>query len=198
MIRTLPLSVRRLALWAGCLVTTAAIAQAPLRSGLPVGERPLPFTANVVTGPQRGTQHCYVCALKEEPAIVVFARTPDKPTARLIAGLHELVRQHAAIRLFGWVVFLGPADDAAEAALEHEVLRYAEAHAIAGLPIAVLGDPQGPPGYLIHPEAEITVLAFRRQQVLFNRAFRKGEVTRRTTEQLWRDAIAALTQPSAP
>lgn len=198
MIPTVTSLARRIALAVGCLLAAAAVGQAPLRSGLQVGERPLPFTANVVTGPHRGTQHCYVCALKEEPAIVVFARSPDERTARLVAGLHDLVRRHAAMRLFGWVVFLGPADDAAEAALEHEVLRYAEAHGIAGLPIAVLGDPEGPPGYLIHPEAEITVIAFRRQQIRFNRAFRRNEVTRRATERLWQDAIAALAQPPTP
>lgn len=35
-------------------------AQGALRSGPQIGARPLPFTSNMVTGPQRGKQFCYV------------------------------------------------------------------------------------------------------------------------------------------
>jgi hypothetical protein len=64
---------------AACALLAAPVlaAPAPLRSGPQVGERPLPFTSNAVTGLYRGKQHCYVCELKDTPAVLVFARRMD-------------------------------------------------------------------------------------------------------------------------
>ena len=49
------------------------------------------------------------------------------------------------------------------------------------LPISALADPEGPPGYLIAPDAAVTLIAFRSGKVLYNRAYRPSE---------WNDAAA--------
>lgn len=154
---------------------TALGAPQAVRSGPQVGERPLPFTSNVVTGPNRGKQHCYICELKDEPAVLVFARRPDAATARLLRELREAVREHENEKLFGWLVFLGEEGAAPEADLERRAYELARQHGVTSLPITALGDPAGPPGYQIAPEAEVTVLVFRSGKVLYNRAYRARE-----------------------
>src|SRR5688572_299383 len=101
--RSLSLALSALA-WG--LLALRPAAAAPVRSGPQVGERPLPFTSNMVTGPNRGKQYCYVCELKEEPVVLVFARRMSPATGRLMRLLQERVREHQGVRLFGWVCFL--------------------------------------------------------------------------------------------
>jgi hypothetical protein len=153
---------------------SAGLAADGPRSGPQVGARPLPFTSNMVTGPYRGRQYCYVCELKDEPAVLVFARNPDESTGRLLRTVRDAVRAHEKSKLFGWMVFLAP-DVASEHALETQAYDFARKNGATGLPVSVLGDPHGPPGYLVAPEAEVTVIVFRSGKVLYNRAYRKKE-----------------------
>lgn len=148
---------------------------APLKSGPQPGERPLPFTSNMVTGPQRGKQYCYVCELKDEPAVLVFARRRDPTTARLLQRVQQAVREHRQEKLFGWFCFLGQGGAASEQELETAAQEFARANAASSVVVSALGDPQGPPGYLIAPDAEVTVVLFRSGKVIANRAFRAGE-----------------------
>ena len=169
------------------------LAAAPsLRSGPQPGERPLPFTSNLVTGPYRGKQHCYVCELKDEPAVLVFARRTDEPTGRLLRGLRDAVRERRSEKLFAWMVFLGAADTASETELERRAYEFAQANTATALPISALGEPLGPPGYRIAPEAAVTVLAFRSGKVLYNRAFRAQDWTPRAAEGVLKDLPRAF------
>jgi hypothetical protein len=152
-----------------------AAATTPVRSGLPVGMRPLPFTSNLVTGPYRGQQHCYICELKEEPVVLVFARNMDPATAELMRRVQQAALKHADSKLFGWFVFLGPGAAPAEARLEAAAYDFANANEATSLAVAALGDPQGPPGYRIAPDADITVLLFRNKKVIANFAYRKAD-----------------------
>lgn len=173
------LSLKRSLIAAVLLVGVAAAgsgvtAAEALRSGPQPGARPLPFTSNMVTGPYRGKQYCYVCELKDEPAVLVFARNPDETTGRLLRTVRDAVRANEKFKLFGWMVFLAP-DANAEHALETQAYEFARKNGATGLPVSVLGDPQGPPGYLVAPDAEVTVIVFRSGKVLYNRAYRKKE-----------------------
>ncbi|MBM3461454.1 MAG: hypothetical protein FJX76_05085 [Armatimonadetes bacterium] len=156
-----------------CLATVALAAEP--RSGLQVGDDVLPFTSNVVTGPNRGQQHCYVCELKaDQPAILVFARGTDPATAKLMVGLRDTVRRHAGANLFGWFVFLGGKSTAAQLELEKTAEAFTRKNAATRLAVTYLGDPAGPPGYRIAPDAVVTLLMFRgglQGHVLANKAY---------------------------
>jgi hypothetical protein len=89
--------------------------------------RVLPFTSNVVTGPYRGTQHCYICDLGDRPAVLVFARGMDRPTSTLLREVRDAVRAHADQQLFGWFVFLGSAGPEPESRLEDAAYAFARA-----------------------------------------------------------------------
>lgn len=165
-----------LALTGGLLaVGVACAAPASLRSGPQVGGRPLPFTSNLVSGPHRGEQHCYICDLKDEPAILVFARNRTPATAKLLQDLRDAVRQHRDVKLFAWTVFVGVPAGSTEGAVEQDTWRFVRENEATALPVSVLGDIQGPPGYLIAPDAEVTVIGFRNNKVIFNEAYRAKE-----------------------
>jgi hypothetical protein len=166
---------------------SALSAPGPFQSGPQVGERPLPFTSNIVTGPYRGKQHCYICGLKDEPAVLVFARRTDEATGKLIRDLRDSVRKYQDQKLFAWMVFLGATDTASETMLEKQAYEFARSNGASSLPVSALGDPQGPPGYLIHPEADVTVLMFRSGKVITNRAYRAKEWNGRAVDALLKD-----------
>ncbi len=172
----------------------AVVQAAPptLRSGPQAGERPLPFTSNMVTGANRGRQFCYICELKDEPAVLVFARKPDEATGVLLQGLKEGVRTYRKDRLFVWMVFLSSPETGAQTAQERQVYTFARENGATELPISVLGDPQGPPGYLVAPDAEVTCLVFRSGKVVLNRAYRAKEWTPRAAESFLKEVPRAF------
>jgi hypothetical protein len=152
---------------------TAAGAQAPLRSGLPVGVRPGPYSALVCTGPQRGQQHCYICETEDRPAVIVFARSLNEPLGKLAHGLDKALAEHKASGLRAWVTFL--ADD--HTSMDPKVVAWAKRHAVSNVPLAVFEDVDGPPSYRLARGADVTVLLSVRQRVAANFAFRAGELT---------------------
>ncbi len=160
-----------------------------LRSGPQLGERPLPFTSNAVTGPNRGKQYCYICELKDEPAVLVFARDTNSASAALLRNLREAVQTYRSDKLFGWMVFLSASPTAAQTAMERQVYGFARENGATDMPMTVLGDPMGPPGYQVHPDAAATLIAFRSGKVVFNRAFTAREWSSRAAESALKDAL---------
>ena len=69
------------------LTLTALVAGEPCVSGVPVGRRPGPYSFLIATGPDRGKQECYVCAQGDKPTVVVFGRSLDDATGKLLAAL---------------------------------------------------------------------------------------------------------------
>lgn len=188
----------RIAALSALLATGVLAAPAGLRSGPQPGDRPLPFTSNVVTGKFRGQQHCFVCDLKDEPAVLVFVREPNDGTARLLHNMEDQVREHRSEKLFGWVVFLGEQGTAAETSLESQAFRFARANGVSSVPVSVLGDPQGPPGYLVSRDAAATVLAFRSGKILWNRAYRAKDWNARAADGALKDAVKAAMSTGSP
>jgi hypothetical protein len=179
---------------------------AALKSGPQPGQRPLPFTSNAITGEHRGQQHCYICELKDEPAILIFARKQDAPTARLLRDLRDALREHSDKKLFGWLVFLANPDPSADtgaqtsgaSAMERSALEFARRNNATTLPLTVLDDPQGPPGYRIAPDAAVTLLFFRRGKIVANRAYRDREWTMEAAGSALRDLRVLLAAPATP
>ena len=55
--------------------------------------------------------------------------------------------------------------------------RQARRQAVRNVPLAVFEDPDGPPSYRLHRDAEATVLLSVKQKVVRNFALRAGELT---------------------
>jgi hypothetical protein len=140
---------------------------------VPVGKKPGPYSAVVVTGPQRGQSYCYICETADKPAVIVFARRLSAPLGKLVRRLDKRVAEHKKAGLRGWVTFL--AEDTPE--FEDRVVKWGKKHAVANLPLAVFSDAVGPPSYRLARDADVTVLLFVKQKVAANFAFRAGELT---------------------
>jgi hypothetical protein len=165
--------VKRLAFIAIIAAARAGFAAEPCKSGPQPKQRPGPYSALVAVGPQRGTQHCYICEAADRPIIIVFARSLSEPLGKLVHQIDRQLAEHKAADLRGWVTFL--ADDAAK--MDAQVVAWSKKHATGSVPLAVFDDEVGPPTYLLHREADVTVLLSVKQKVVANFAYRAGELT---------------------
>jgi hypothetical protein len=156
-----------------CSVVPSRAADAPLVSGVAVGERPKPYTFHVATGPERGELTCYICKTEDRPAVIVFARSMTGPLAKLVQGLDKAVADNKAAELRAWVTFLS--DD--QTGLDPKVVEWGKKHAVRHVPLGVFEDVGGPPSYKLARDADVTVLLSVKQKVVANYAFRAGELT---------------------
>src|SRR5207248_70485 len=96
----------------------------------------------------------YICESADKPVIIVFARSLSEPLGKLVHKVDDAVKEQKAAELRAWVTFL--ADD--QTKMDPQIVQWAQKHAIANVPCAVFEDTVGPPTYLIHKEADVTVL----------------------------------------
>ncbi len=143
----------------------------PVSSGVPVGKRPGPYSFLVATGPQRGQPTCYICEQAEKPTAVVFARTLSEPLGKLLVKLdaEAVAKKDAGFKV--WMTQL-----AANANLD-AIAKWGQEQGLKNVPIGAFEDPDGPPAYKLHRDADVTVLLFVKEKVVANFAFRKDELT---------------------
>jgi hypothetical protein len=148
-------------------------AQDACKSGLPPGVRPGPYSSVVVTGPQRGQPFCYICDTADKPAVIIFARTLSESAGKLAQKLDKAMATHKTADLRGWMTILH--ED--QAGLDAKVVEWAKKHAVSTIPIGVFEDVVGPPSYRLARDADVTILLSVKQKVVFNFAYRAGELT---------------------
>ena len=174
--------------WIALLLTLAAPALA-----LKPGEEIMPFTSNVVTGPYRGMQHCYVCdARGAQSCLVAFFGQCDAASAKFTSAFRSVLTQGQDPPL-AWFVFLTDAGSGPEALMEDRVERLATKSGLTRLNLTVLGDPDGPPGYLVDRSAALTVLLYKRFIVKQARSWPRTGWNEAVAEQAGRDVLKALT-----
>lgn len=163
----------------GLLIGSVALAQEPCVSGVPVGERPGPYSFNLATGPERGQLTCYICETAERPAIIVFARSLSDPLSNLLTSLDKVASPNPdreGIRV--WTTMLGeefPLDT---------LVDWSKESAIRNIPLGTFDDPIGPPTYRLAEDADVTVLLFVKEKVQANFAFRAGELSPEAIDQI--------------
>jgi hypothetical protein len=105
--------------------------------------------------------------------VVVFARSLSDPLGKLVGRLDQEVRDHKKEQLRAWVTFLS--DN--QVALDPQVVRWAEKHAVSSVPLGIFEDRDGPPSYRLGRDADVTVVVFVKRRVAANFAFRAGELS---------------------
>ena len=153
------------------LLPAFAVAAEPCVSGVPVGQRPGPYSFLVATGPQRGQQTCFICEQDDKPAAVIFTRTLSAPLAKLVVKLDAEVpgRKESGFKV--WVTQLTVKADL------DELAKWSKTSAIKNAPVGAFEDLDGPPAYKLAKEADVTVLLFVKKKVVANFAFRADELT---------------------
>jgi hypothetical protein len=152
----------------------------PCKSGPKVNQRPGPYSSVVSTGKNRGQSHCFICEAADRPTVIIFARSLSDPLGKLVKHIDKAVELNKKVDLRAWVTFL--AED--QPSFDPRVVQWGQRHAIGQVPLGVFEDVVGPPTYLIHREADVTVLLSVKQKVVANFAFRSGELTESAIAQI--------------
>ncbi len=162
------------------LCNSAAIAVDPCVSGVPVGQRPGPYSFLVATGAQRGKQTCFICEQHEgnKPAAVVFTRTLSESLARLLSKLEAI---EADKKDTGYKVWMTQLTATADLDL---LAKWAQKQGLKTTPIGAFEDADGPPSYKLNQDADVTVILFVKQKVVANFAFRAGELSDKSIEEV--------------
>lgn len=140
---------------------------ADLVSGPQVGKRIYPYTALIATGPNRGTSHCYVCETGDEPAVIILARASSEPLGQLVKQVDQLITKHQKQQLHGWVTFVGMK----QPAKEPELVAWGKKYGLKTMSLGIYEPTEGPPGYKLNSDAEVTVLLVKESKVVHNFAF---------------------------
>jgi hypothetical protein len=168
------------------LAGIAAAADAP-RSGPPVGEElPGTFEPVYLTGPDAGRKTCVLCEYGESPVVMVFAREVSAPLTTLIKRLDAVTAQHKGSSLASTVIFLSNEEALAKQAkqvadkekIEHTVLRTYK--------------PEGPKGYGVAKDVDITVVLFIDRVVKANHSFKGGELKDKDIDSILGDIAKIL------
>jgi hypothetical protein len=143
----------------------------PVVSGPQLGDRPGPLNPFIVTGPSAGRRSCLHCKYGLHPVVMVFAHDVTAPLVVLMKQLDAAIVAHANVELGSCVIVCSDQDDLAPR-LEAFAMRESLSHLIlATCP------PEGPKGYQIAADAEVTVVLYTHGVVKANYAYRKGELT---------------------
>jgi hypothetical protein len=166
------------------------------KSGPQVGEIiPGSFAPFNINGKRKDSYHCLVCDYGVEPVVLVFAREPaegkDEALNDLMKQMDDAVERNQDKFLRSFVVFLSPDAPAVSAGASEEtadkLVKEATGRAalnarlqgrvekLKNLVLAYFPD-EGPKGYQISDQAEVTVLCYKGFKVDANFAFKAGEL----------------------
>jgi hypothetical protein len=165
-----------------------------LQSGRLVGEKVPQFYVRAVTGPLMNRSVCYVCRNGDRPVTMVFIRefVPELPT--LLKEIDEIIDQNRAVGLRGFAVLL--TDEQRTAVSKLQTLAF-DTKLNLPLTIATI-QADAPSNQNVHPEAAVTVVLYRRQQVVANFAFRANELDRKGIDAVLAQVRALAVEPTAP
>jgi hypothetical protein len=155
-------------------------AEDPCVSGLQPGQRPGPYSFHVASGDRRGQQHCYVCETGDRPSVIVFARRPSAPLAKLLGQVNQAIVDHKQVELRGWTTFLS--DN--QPMLEPKLVAWSRENGLSHLPLGVFEDIDGPPSYRLNRDADVTILLSVSQKVVVNFAYRADELNDERIKQI--------------
>jgi hypothetical protein len=169
------------------LLAGAAAAADVLQSGPPVGEElPGTFEPLNVTGPDAGQKTCIFCEYGESPVAMVFARGVSEPLTRLTRRLDAATAKHKASGLASCVIFL-----ANEEGLPRQIKQVADREKLQHTILRTFR-PEGPKGYNLARDADVTVVLFTDRVVKARHAFRKGELKDRDIDAILADVARIL------
>jgi hypothetical protein len=165
--------------------------QPALQSGRLVGEKVPQFYVRAVTGPLMNRSVCYVCRNGDRPVTMIFIRefVPELPA--LLQGIDGIIDQNRAHGLRGFGVLL--TDDQRHAVSKLQTLAF---DTKLNLPLTVAAvQADAPSNQNVHPDAAVTVVLYRRQEVVANFAFRAHELNSEGIATVLAQ-VRALAQPA--
>ena len=171
-----------LALAAGASLAIAAEIKSGLEPGAVIGAFDVLKCAGATDdGVKVGAQLCYRCKYGTRPMVMVFARTPGEPVAKLAQELDSAVAKNSDKQLKAFVNLLGSDREQMEAAAKELGTK----NKLANVPVVVPVEfENGPDNYGINPKADVTVIVAKGGKVTANHAFAKGELNEKSIEKI--------------
>jgi hypothetical protein len=167
----------------------AAFAADEVKSGLAVGEGPVPaFNVRDITGPSKGKTLCYRCQYGARPVVTVFTRELNDTVKDLVAKIDEKVGANKDKKMAAFVVVLTEDPDAVEPKIE----ALAKSAKITSTPLTIVEGAAGPPNYKLSKDAEVTVMMWVDSEVKVNQAFAKGKLDKKAVDALVADTKKIL------
>lgn len=108
----------------------------------------------------------------------IFARQINGPLISLIKQVNKKLADNDDVK--GFVVILTEDSDATK----KELKKVAKDHGIEHLPLTLIEGAAGPKNYKIAKDAEVTVMMWRRQKVVANHTYGKGELNEKAIEKI--------------
>ncbi|MBS0266460.1 MAG: hypothetical protein JSS02_31300 [Planctomycetes bacterium] len=159
----------------------AAYAADEVKSGLPVGEGPVPpFNVRDITGPSKGKTLCYRCQYGSRPVVTIFTRELTPEVKDLVAKIDEKVGANKDKKMAAFVVLLTENPDSVEPKIE----ALAKDAKIKSTPLTIIEGQVGPPEYKLAKDAEVTVMMWVESEVKVNHAFAKGKLDKKAVEDI--------------
>ena len=174
------------------VTTSVALSDEPLVSGPRIGERVVSFKVKDCTGPQMGGTLCYQCAYGDRPVVVIFTRRLGDDVISLTKQIDTVVAEHSDQKLAAFVVHLSENPDTAAPRLR----KIAETSKLTKTPLTTFATRDGPAGYAISPEADVTVLMWADQKVRASRSFGRDKLSESDIKLVIEDSIKLIKLPS--
>lgn len=166
-----------------CGLGTAA-APAPFMSGPQAGSRlpgtfqPVPLNVtNAAAACYAGTRNDYVEQFGAGPVVLLFVRDVSDPLAKLVQKLNDAAGGNEAALLRVVVVLLSGED-----AAERKLREFGGRPGAESVSLAVM--PDGPEGYNVAKDADVTAVLYRRFKVEANYAFLRGDLEDTARERI--------------
>src|SRR5262245_31908363 len=110
---------------------------------------------------------------------MIFAREISDSLTSLVKKIDEATAKNSSNRMASFVVFLG-----AEESLTPKLKQLADTATIEKCILSIVEKPDGPPGYDIPKEADLTVVLYVKHNVKANHAFKKGELNAKAIDAI--------------
>lgn len=156
-------------------------------SGPQVGETVHGFNPLNCTGEHAGEKHCLICQNGLNPVAIIFARELTPEVTKLIQRIDRATEDNKKSSMGSFVVLLSDSES-----LESELKALAKKEKVQHS-ILTIDNPDGPQGYKIAQDAEVTVVLYKNQTVKANHAFKKGEFNDKEIESVVVDLAKVLT-----
>jgi hypothetical protein len=169
------------------LALAGAASAEPVVSGPQAGQKvPGPFKPLHVNGPDAGKRECLYCKFGPRPVVMVFAREASPAVAALVKKIDAATASHQDEHLASCAIFLSASKE-----LPAALKSFVEKEGVKSTVLAT-DCPEGPEGYKIAAEAEVTVVLYAHRTVKANHAFRKGELTAAAADAVVADLAKIL------
>lgn len=164
------------------ILLSAAGAEEALKSGPQPGkELPETFEPKNITGPNAGETTCIFCEYGSDTVAMVFAREVSAPLTQLIKRLDAVTAQHRNAGVHSCAIFLS-----SDAKLQSQLKQLANQEKVQHTILRTY-KPEGPKGYQVARDADITVLLYTDRIVKANHTFKKGALKEKDIDAIIAD-----------